>query len=339
MSYRVPNSFQDRQRGKANVLAIATGRVRSVSPAVFAPWVILMILFGIYAALQPNVLALVALGQIGVSAVVLILVAAGQTIVILTSGIDLSVGGMMSFGSALLATQMRDGSIVQWAIAVLAIGAVAGAINGLIITMIGMQPFIVTLATWSILDGAALILLPTQGGTVPSAFSSVIYGNIAGLPTSLALLLLIVLVWVWLKRTRLLLRIYAIGSDEDAARLSRVPIRQTKIAAYALSGFTAMAAGLIYTMQTSSGDPTAGDSFILISVAAVVIGGTSLVGGRGGVGGTIAGALILTLIADVVFAIGLSQFWTPLVQGVLMILAVVVAATAERRERLKEGEL
>ena len=149
----------------------------------------------------------------------------------------------------------------------------------------------------------------------------------------------VAIIWMWLKRTRLLRRVYAIGSDEESAFLSGVPLGRTRIAAYAISGLTASAAGLIYAMQTSSGDPHAGDPFILNSVAAVVIGGTALAGGRGGVSGTIAGALILTVIADVVFAIGLPEFWTPLLQGVLMILAVVVGALALARQRRREGEL
>jgi len=304
-----------------------------------APWLILVVLFAIYAALQPNVLAVDQIGIIAIGALVLVLAAYGQTIVVLTSGIDLSVGGALSLATALAATRMTKGSVLEWTVLILVIGTVAGAINGVIVTVARMQPFIVTLATWSILDGIALLVLPTQGGTVPTGFSEFIYGNVAGLPTSIVLLAAVAVVWLWLKRTRLLRRVYAIGSDEEAAFLSGVPLGRTRIAAYAISGLTASAAGLIYAMQTSSGDPHAGDPFILNSVAAVVIGGTSLAGGRGGVSGTLAGALILTVIADVVFAIGLPQFWTPLLQGVLMILAVVVGALALARQRREEGEL
>lgn len=304
-----------------------------------APWLILVALFATYVVLQPNVLALDQIGTIAIGALVLVLAAYGQTIVVLTSGIDLSVGGALSLATALAATQMEGGSVVAWTLIILAVGAVAGALNGLVVTVVRMQPFIVTLATWSILDGIALLVLPTQGGVVPPSFSELVYGSVAGIPTSILALLVLAGLWMWLRHTRLMRRVYAVGSDQESAFLSGVAIGRTKIAAYAISGLTASAAGLVYAMQTSSGDPHAGDPFILTSVAAVVIGGTSLFGGRGGVGGTLAGAMILTIIADVVFAIGLPQFWTPLLQGVLMILAVVIGALALARQRRQEGEL
>lgn len=310
-----------------------------VSLSAIAPWVILAVLFAIYAALEPNVLALDQIGTIAIGALILVLAAYGQTIVVLTSGIDLSVGGAISLSTALAATQMTHGGVLEWTVIILLAGTFAGVVNGLVVTVAGMQPFIVTLATWSILDGIALLVLPTQGGSVPVGFSQFIYGSTAGVPTSIVLLVALALVWLWLKRTRILRRVYAVGSDEESAFLSGVPLGRTKIVAYAISGLAAAAAGLVYAMQTSSGDPHAGDPFILTSVAAVVIGGTSLLGGRGGVGGTIAGALILTVIADVVFAIGLPQFWTPLLQGALMIIAVVVGALALARQRRREGEL
>jgi ribose transport system permease protein len=313
--------------------------VKTPPLTTLAPWVIFVLLFIIYVALQPNVLQLASLGNIGITVLILAVVATGQTIVVLTAGIDLSVGGVMSFGGAIMATQMHTSSIAPWTVAVLAIGAAIGATNGVIITALRIQPFIVTLAMWSIVDGAALLVLPAAGGLVPIGFANFIYGDVGGFPTSLVLIAALLLVWLWLKRTRLLRRIYAIGSDEESAFLSGVPITSTKIAAYTLSGLFAMAAAVLYTMETSSGDPTSGDSFILTSVAAVVIGGTSLFGGRGGAGGTLAGALVLTLIADVMLAANISQFWTPIAQGALMIVAVVAGTIATQRARQREQAL
>lgn len=304
-----------------------------------APWVFAAILFAIYGVLQPNVLELTSIGFIAITVLVLAVVATGQTIVVLTGGIDLSVGGMMSLGSAILATQMHQSSIVFWTLATLAIGAALGAANGLLITYLNIQPFIVTLATWAIISGAALIVLPAAGDDVPISFTNFVYDSVRGIPVSLILLGALLVVWVWLKRTRVLRRVYAIGSDEEAAFLSGVPITATKIAAYGLCGLFAMAAAVLYTMETSSGDPTSGDPFILTSVAAVVIGGTSLFGGRGGAGGTIAGAIVLTLIADVMLAGDVSEFWTPIVQGAVMILVVVIGALATRRARVREQAL
>jgi ribose transport system permease protein len=320
----------------------AHSRVRSVKwPSVLAiaPWLFAVLLFAIYGLLQPAVLELTAVGYIAITVLVLAVVGAGQTIVVLTGGIDLSVGGMMSLGSAILATHMHESSIVFWTLATLAVGVALGAANGLLITYLNIQPFIVTLATWSIISGAALMVLPAAGGEVPISFTNFIYDSVRGIPVSIILLVALGVVWLWLKRTRVLRRVYAIGSDEEAAFLSGVPTTATKIAAYSLCGLFAMGAAVLYTMETSSGDPTSGDSFILASVAAVVIGGTSLFGGRGGAGGTIAGAIVLTLIADVMLAANVSEFWTPIVQGALMILVVVIGAFATRRQRELEQAL
>ena len=304
-----------------------------------APWVFAGALFVIYAYLQPAVLELSSLGFLTITILILAVVGTGQTIVVLTGGIDLSVGGVMSLGTAILATQMHQDSIALWTFAALGVGLALGIANGLLITYLDIQPFIVTLATWSMISGAALMVLPAAGGEVPISFSNFIYDDIRGMPMSIILLVVLGVVWVWLKRTRVLRRVYAIGSDEEAAFLSGVPVAATKIAAYALCGLFAMAAGVLYTMETASGDPTSGDTFILASVAAVVIGGTSLFGGRGGAGGTIAGAIVLTLLADVMLAADVSEFWTPIVQGALMILVVVIGALATRRAREREQAL
>jgi ribose transport system permease protein len=320
----------------------AHARVRSAKfPSVLAiaPWVFSVIMFVIYALLQPAVLDISSLGLIAITVLILAVVGTGQTIVVLTGGIDLSVGGMMSLGTAILATRMHESSIAFWTLVTLAVGVALGAANGLIITYLNIQPFIVTLATWSIISGAALMVLPAAGGEVPISFTSFLYDSFRGIPVSIILLVALGVVWLWLRRTRVLRRVYAIGSDEEAAFLSGVPTTATKIAAYSLCGFFAMGAAVLYTMETSSGDPTSGDSFILASVAAVVIGGTSLFGGRGGAGGTIAGAIVLTLIADVMLAANVSEFWTPIVQGALMILVVVIGALATRREREREQAL
>jgi ribose transport system permease protein len=304
--------------------------------SAIAPWAFSILLFGLYALLQPSVLNLTAIGSVAVTVLILAVVATGQTIVVLTGGIDLSVGGVISLGSAILATQMHSSSMVFWLIAVLVIGAALGAANGLLITGLKIQPFIVTLATWSIISGIALMVLPAAGGQVPLSFTNFIYSSPQGIPVSLILLVGLLAVWLWLKRVRILRRAYAIGSDEEAAFLSGVPIKATKIAAYSLSSLFAMGAAVLYTMETSSGDPTSGDPFILISVAAVVIGGTSLFGGRGGAGGTVAGAIVLSLIGDVMLAANISQFWTPIAQGALMIVVVVIGAFATRRARTRE---
>jgi len=270
----------------------------------------------------------------------LLLVATGQTIVILLGGIDLSVGGVLSVSTALAATRFDAGGsrLLGWAVLILLLGLAAGAVNGVLIARLRLQPFIVTLATWSIWSGVALWLLPTEGGTIPQSFISWVDKKLLGIAAAVWLLVALCLFWVWFKRTRLGLAIKTTGSSDNAAFLSGVPTGVTTVAAYALSGLFAAMAGLFLTTQTASGSPTVGNDFILNSVAAVVIGGTSLFGGRGGLGGTIAGAFILTLIGDVIFALNVESFWTPITAGVLLIAAVLANSLTElyaRRQALR----
>ena len=309
---------------------------RSVPVAAVAPWLILLVLYVVYVLLQNSAFTLEQTGLILIGALPLLLAAAGQTIPILSGGIDLSVGGMMSLASCLAATRMHAESVAQWVVLILAVGVLGGVFNGLLITRARIQPFVATLATWSIFSGLALLVLPIQGGEVPANFANFAYGHVVVVPIGIVSLVVLLLVWGWLKRTRPLRRVYAVGSNAESARLSGISVTRTLIVTYALSGLLAAGGGLALAMSTASGDPTGGTSYILPTIAAVVIGGTSLLGGRGGVGGTVAGALVLTLIASVVFQIGLAQYWTPVIQGVLIILAVLAGAVALARQTRRE---
>jgi ribose transport system permease protein len=302
--------------------AITRGRNGDMRPA--AAWVLALAFFLAYAALQPGTFSLLQIGTLSGDGLSLAALALGQGIVILTAGIDLSVGGILSLGTAIAATQFTSpGAALVWSVVIIAIGVGAGAINGFLIGWLRLQPFIVTLATWSIFDGIALIVLPTQGGSVPAGFAAWISDNSAGVPNAVWALLIMAALWLWFKRTRLARRIYAVGSDREGAMMAGVSTARTLLAAYMISGFCAAVAALFYAMMTASGDPTAGDGLILPSVAAVVIGGTALFGGQGGFIGTIAGVLTLTTLGDVIFALNLPSYWTVLADGLLLILAVL----------------
>jgi len=185
----------------------------------------------------------------------------------------------------------------------------------------------VTLATWSIFDGLALEVLPTQGGSVPTGFSNWIVASTAGVPNPAWAIIVMAVVWLWFKQTRVARRIYALGSDREGARISGVHRPRTLVVTYAISGLCAAVAALFYAMLTASGDPTAGDGLILPAVAAVVIGGTSLFGGQGGFIGTIAGALTLTLLGDVIFVLNLPSYWTVFADGFLLVVAVLLGGS------------
>ena len=161
---------------------------------------------------------------------------------------------------------------------------------------------------------------------VPAGFANWINGAAAGIPNAIWTLAIMVVLWLWFRRTRTARKIYAVGSDREAARIAGVHIAPTLMTAYVICGFCAAGASIFYAMLTASGDPTAGDQLILPSVAAVVIGGTSLRGGQGGFVGTLAGALTLTLLGDVIFAFNLPSYWTVLADGLLLILAVLAGS-------------
>jgi ribose transport system permease protein len=258
-------------------------------------------------------------------------VALGEGVVILTAGVDLSVGGVLSLGTVIAATRFTDtGNSILWSFVILIIGIGAGCLNGFIIGRLHLQPFIVTLATWSIFDGVALIILPIQGGTVPGGFAAWINNSAFKVPNAVWALLVLAVLWLWFRRTRTAAHIYALGSNREAAIIAGVNPTRTLIRAYAISGFCAALASIAYAMLTASGSPTAGDALILPAVAAVVIGGTSLSGGRGGFIGTIAGALALTLLGDVVFVLNLSSYWTQFASGLLLLVAVLFGVVVER---------
>jgi ribose transport system permease protein len=302
-------------------------RARNSDIRPLTAWILALALFFTYAALQPGVISRDQIGTLCADTLPLAAVALGEGIVILTAGIDLSVGGVLSLGTALAATHFTNGSTtLLWSIVILAIGVGAGAFNGLLVGRLRLQPFIVTLATWSIFDGIALQVLPTAGGSVPASFSNWINQTTAGVPNAVWALIVMAGVWLWFKRTRAARRIYAIGSDSEGARIAGVHRPRTLLTTYAISGLCASIGALFYAMLTASGDPTAGDGLILPAVAAAVIGGTSLFGGQGGFIGTIAGALILTLLGDVIFVFNLPSYWTVFADGFLLILAVLVGS-------------
>jgi ribose transport system permease protein len=266
------------------------------------------------------------------AAMTLILAATGQTIVLIRGGIDLSIGGMISLGTVIAATRFGSdpGSVVLWSAVILALGFGVGALNGAMISLLGLQPFLLTLATWSILSGAAMLILPTDGGNVPGWWIGFSYARLLGVAGPVWLLLGLLVFWAWFRATRLGITIRATGSSEKSAFLSGVSVARVNIVTYGLSGLFAAAAALYLTTQTGAGSPTIGKDYILLSVAAAVIGGVSLFGGRGNLLGTVIGAFILTLIGNLVFVLRVSSYWQPVMSGVILLVAVLASSLAER---------
>jgi ribose transport system permease protein len=289
----------------------------------------------IYASMRADVFSLNELNIDAAAALTLLLAGTGQTIVLLRGGIDLSIGGMISLGTVLAATRFgeRADTAFLWCALILAIGLATGLVNGLIISLLKLQPFLVTLATWSILSGVALLILPTDGGRLPAGWMAFGSASYLGLSSAVWLLIVLYAFWLWFKRTRLGLMIRAAGSNEKSAMLSGVSLTRINVATYGLSGLFASISALYLTTQTGAGSPTIGKDYILSSVAAAVIGGISLFGGRGGLGGTIVGTFILTIIGNLVFVLSVSSYWQPIVSAVILLAAVLASSLAERQAR------
>jgi ribose transport system permease protein len=271
--------------------------------------------------------------------VLLALVAMAQTLPVLTAGLDLSVG-MVFVLTNCLASALVFGTPLETAlgvVAVLLVGIACGALNGVIVVYGRLQPIITTLATGAVYYGLALLLRPVPGGNVNSELAEAVTGQLpGGVPASLLFLLVVVLlVWVPFRRSVLGRAAYAVGSSETAAYMSGVPTSSAKILAYTLSGLLASIAGLMLTFITYSGEASAanGGTYTLNSIAAVVIGGTSLFGGSGSAIGSIFGAFVLRTIGDLLFVFDLEPFWQPLVQGVILLAAVSLGALRLLRMR------
>jgi ribose transport system permease protein len=295
----------------------------------------LALLIGIYSALRRGVFTAEELNLDTAAAMTLLLAATGQTIVLLRGGIDLSIGGMISFGTVIAATRFGGSAwlTLAWALGIVLLGALVGLVNGVLMTVLRLQPFLVTLATWSILSGAALLILPTDGGSLPTGWMTFGGAEWLGLSSSVWLLAVLIVFWLWFKRTGLGIAIRATGSNERAAFLSGVSPLFINIATYGLSGMFAALAALYLTTQTGAGSPTIGKDYILPSVAAAVIGGISLFGGRGGLIGTVIGAYILTIIGNLVFVLSISSYWQPIVSGIILLVSVLASSIADKSAR------
>jgi ribose transport system permease protein len=264
--------------------------------------------------------------------VLLALVAMAQTMVVLTAGIDLSVGMMFVLANCLAST-IVIGTAFETAlgiVGVLATGIACGALNGVIVIYGRLQPIVTTLATGAVFFGISLWLRPVPGGDINSDLADALTGQLpGGIPTALVVLLGIVLVvWVPFRRSMLGRAAYAIGSSEPAAYMSGVPIEKGRMLAYVLSGFLASCGGLMLTFITYSGEASAaiGGTYTLNSIAAVVLGGVSLFGGSGSAIGAIFGAFVLRTIGDLLFVFDMEPFWQPLFQGVILLVAVTLGS-------------
>lgn len=279
--------------------------------------------------------------------------AIGMTFVIITGGIDLSVGsivglcgmiagGLIMYGVALPLGYTVYFNIVEVAIIVAIVGIVIGAVNGLLITRLNVAPFIATLGTLYVARGMALLY--SDGQTLPNltgredlgnqGFAYLGSGSILGLPVSVWILIVVALGAAYFARFVPLGRhIFAVGGNERASRMSGIRVNRVKMFVYMFSGFCAAIVGLVISSELMASHPATGTNLELNAIAAAVLGGTSMSGGRGTIGGTIIGAFVIGILSDGLVMMGVSSFWQMVIKGLVIIVAVVVDQAQRRLQQ------
>jgi erythritol transport system permease protein len=278
----------------------------------------------------------------------------GMTFVILSGGIDLSVGSIAGLAGIIAGWLIHSGLTLRsfgvvvyfhtWLVIVIAVltGAMVGAINGALIAYVRVAPFIATLGSLYVARGTALLI--SNGATFPNLAGKVELGNsgfpwlgsgsILGLPFAIWLMVALAGAGIFLAgRTPFGRRVYAVGGNERAAELSGVRVPRIKLAVYVISGICSAAVGLIIAAQLGAAHPATGETFELNAIAAVVLGGTSLMGGRGSVGSTIIGAFVIGVLADGLILLGMSQFWQIVIKGLVIVVAVILDQLQHRYSR------
>jgi erythritol transport system permease protein len=337
---------------KASVASASNGSVllTLMKARTFIALIAVLIFFSIAA---PNFLSAANLILMSKHVALNAFLAMGMTFVIITGGIDLSVGsivglcGMVAGYLVLNGIDLQVGytiyfNVFEIALITLAVGILIGTVNGLLITRLNVAPFIATLGVLYVARGLAL--LSSDGRTFPNlvgkpdlgttGFGFLGAGRLLGLPVSIWILVVVALGAAYLaKYTPLGRHIFAVGGNERAARISGVRVNMVKMFVYMFSGFCAAIVGLIISSELMASHPATGESFELNAIAAAVLGGTSMSGGRGTIGGTIVGAFVIGILSDGLVMMGVSSFWQMVIKGLVIIVAVVVDQAQRRLQQ------
>jgi ribose transport system permease protein len=261
------------------------------------------------------------------------LVSIGQTLTILTGGIDLSIGSLISLTSCLTSGLINGdpGRVIPVAVGVLVLGTLVGVLNAGLVVSLRVHPLIVTLGMGAILQGVTLFYAMGPVGKVPRNFTFLAYGRVAGLPLGATIAVVFcVLVALFLRYLPLGRQIYAVGDDDDAARLAGLPRTRVLIFVYGCSGFCCAATGLYLVARFGVGQPYTGVNYTLASITPVILGGTALSGGRGGVIGTLLGAYLISLVNNLLNFLDVSKHYQLVAQALIIILAVSVYVERRR---------
>ena len=308
-------------------------------PAFFA-FILLVITLIVNSILQPNIFELDTLNGNMRVFLPIILLAVGQTFVMIGGGIDISVGGIVSIVNTILATQVGlDGSIERmWTFVLVAIlaGMAAGAINGFFVAVFRLQPIITTYATGFLYAGFALFLLPNPGGGIPREVAEFYRTTTPlGLPLAFYVIAVLLLLWFFIRNTRYGHYLFAVGGKAEAAYQTAVPVNWVLFSTYVISGLLAAFSGIAITMLSGSGNAGIGDPMTLNAITAAVIGGTAMSGGIGGVAGPIMGALTISFIQNIISFAQINTWWETLVKASIIVVALAAPGVIELFRRKK----
>jgi ribose transport system permease protein len=303
----------------------------------FSVFIILLVIGLVFALGSDDFLTTSNLLNVALQTSMIAIVAIGMTFTILTAGIDLSVGSMMALCGALaagLAAKQGLGTYPGIAIALL-IGMGLGLVNGLLIVKGGMPPFVATLAMMAVARGLTLVY--TEGRPIAGIDKSFIFwgtGDVLGIPMPVILMGgLAIIAYIILRHTRFGLYVYATGGSEETTRLAGISPNVIKLSVYVISGFTAALGGILLTARLWSAQPNAAVGWELDAIAAPVLGGTSLFGGVGSIGGTVVGAFIIGVLSNGLNLMGISSYYQQVIKGVVFILAVILDLLTKRKQR------
>jgi ribose transport system permease protein len=289
----------------------------------------------VYWQLDPTLMRPATITILSAQFLPLILASVGQTVVMLTGGIDLSLGAVLSLGMAVFVVTATDSATGVATALGLAVAAtvLAGVANGVLVAHAGLPPIIVTLAASFLWAGVTLIVLPQPGGYVPAGLVRAYNLGWYGVAVPAVVIAVAFALWKLARTTRFGLALYAVGGNEHGAYASGIDTRRVKILAYGFAGLFTGLAGVGLAVQTGSGDPTIGAPYTLNSIAVAVLGGISFFGGVGRMRATLLGALFLGLLSNLLLFTGISTFYQLILQGVVLVVAVAVKTLASR-ERL-----
>jgi ribose transport system permease protein len=305
---------------------------------IFGAAAVIYLAFGL---LNPRFLGFDNLRDVAVSACVNALIGLGMTFVIITGGIDLSVGSIASF-SGIVSAQLMVAYHVPSGLALLlglGVGFCCGLVNGVLIALVRLPPFIATLGTMSVYQGLAYVVtngIPVYN--VPADFVIILNGYVAGVPTSVLVVVVVaILCWVLLRRTVFGQNVIATGGSEETAWLSGVRVNRVKILVYGISGLLASLGGLIVVARISAAQSEAGAPYQMTAIASAVIGGANLMGGEGRIGGTLIGALILGALTNGLVLLNVPSFYEQIVTGLVVVVAVALDQTSKGWPMLRPG--